>query len=149
MATTALSPARPSVIATDDAPVMRSFSPMISLADAPSVSVIEVLASPGEEPPMHVHANEDEVFYVLEGELTVWVAGEEHRARAGTCAVLPRGLPHTFAVDTDRALMLVICAPGGFPAMFGELPAPVDMALAEEIFERYGVSVVGPNPRHC
>lgn len=128
---------------------MESFHRAEILAEAPSVSVFETVAHPGEEPPMHVHVHEDEIFYVLEGRMTVWVDGAEHQVGAGACAVLPAGLPHTFAVDGESARTLVICAPGGFHGMFAEIPAPVDMAVAQEAFERYDITVTGPNPRHA
>ncbi len=148
MATTAPA-AAPSVVPAGAAPVVQSWHRVATLAAAPSVSVMEVTARPGEEPPMHVHANEDEVFYMLEGALTVWVDGEEHRVEAGDCAVLPAGLPHTFAVEGESARTLVICAPGGFHGMFEALPAPIDMAVAEGVLAGFGITVVGPNPRHA
>jgi quercetin dioxygenase-like cupin family protein len=96
---------------------------------------------------MHIHEREDETFHVLEGRLTLFVGGEEHDAPAGACALLPRGIPHTFAVESESVGMLVVCTPGGFEGMFDAVPAPVDMAVAEAAFERFGITVIGPNPR--
>ncbi len=55
--------------------------------------MVEMLAPPGDQPPLHRH--QDEGFYVLEGELSLW-AGDEHVVlRAGQFANAPRGVPHT------------------------------------------------------
>jgi quercetin dioxygenase-like cupin family protein len=109
-------------------------------------SVLEVSTRPGEEPPMHVHDREDETFYVLEGGLTLFVGDARHDAPAGACALLPRGVPHTFAVEGESVRMLVVCTPGGFEGMFDAVPAPVDMAIAQAAFARFGITVTGPNP---
>jgi len=58
-------------------------------------AMVEMLAPPGDQPPLHRHHDEDEGFYVLEGELSLW-AGDEHVVlRAGQFANAPRGVPHT------------------------------------------------------
>lgn len=140
---------RPAVCPPGGGTPVESFHPLRMMLRSPSISVSEGVVRPGQEPPMHVHEREDEVFHVLDGRLTIWVDGAEHAAGSGACAFLPRGLPHTFAVDSESVRMLVICTPGGFEGMFAEIPAPVDMAVAGAAFERYGISVTGPNPRHA
>ena len=47
-------------------------------------------------PPEHLHRGWDEVFYVLDGEMTFLIDGTEHRAPAGSFVFVPRGVPHTF-----------------------------------------------------
>ncbi len=48
------------------------------------VAVIEHHASQGHGSPLHVHHNEDEWFYVTEGELTFWTGGQVTTASAGS-----------------------------------------------------------------
>ena len=53
------------------------------------LAVIENLASRGPASPLHVHRNEDEWFYVIEGELNFWVGGSVIVAPTGTFGVRP------------------------------------------------------------
>jgi quercetin dioxygenase-like cupin family protein len=121
------------------------------------VTVMENLAARGHGSPLHVHHNEDEWFYVMEGALTFWVGGEQIEAPAGSFVFGPRNLPHTFVVASDEARFLLVLEPGGFegfvravsePAQALTLP-PADtqppepeamMAAAAE----YGLEILGP-----
>ena len=80
-------------------------------------------------PPLHSHP-QDETFYVLEGEVTVWIvpedeAGEDgawvqthaHRCGPGAATFAPGGVPHSFRVESDTARMLVLSTPGGIEDM--------------------------------
>src|SRR5881227_4287146 len=58
------------------------------------VAVIEHLAPQGAGSPLHVHHNEDEWFYVTEGELSFWVGGRLIEAPAGSFVYGPRDIPH-------------------------------------------------------
>src|SRR5215469_4580 len=76
-------------------------------ASGSEIGILEVVMSPGNEPPLHVHRNEDEWFFVLDGEVTFHVGGESHRARAGAFVSYPRGIPHTFTIESPTAWFLV------------------------------------------
>jgi quercetin dioxygenase-like cupin family protein len=92
---------------------------------------IEVTVSPGGGPPPHVHAHEDETFYVLEGELEVWVAGTLRRLRAGELAFGPRNIPHRFRNPTNRPVrILVQVFPGYAGRFFAEVARPLPAAGA-------------------
>ena len=78
------------------------------------VAVIEQLAPRGSGSPLHVHHNEDEWFYVIEGELTFWVGGKVITAPAGSFVYGPRDVPHTFIVSSDEARFLLVAEPGAF-----------------------------------
>jgi quercetin dioxygenase-like cupin family protein len=114
-------------------------------ASDPGIGVIEATISAGEEPPLHLHAGEDEWFYLLDGEVSFHVGGETYRARAGGFVSFPRGIPHTFTVESGTARVLVINTPGGFERMF-EL-APKTIGEAVEAMTRFGMEIVGPHPR--
>src|SRR5690349_13554690 len=64
-------------------------------------AVVELTGAPGDAPPLHVHANDDEGFYVLEGALRVHVGERTLRLGPGDAAVAPRGVPHVYAVESD------------------------------------------------
>jgi mannose-6-phosphate isomerase-like protein (cupin superfamily) len=56
----------------------------------------------GNMPPLHVHRRDDETFYVLEGELTLFVAGEQIVLGPGQAALAPRDVPHAYRVSQRR-----------------------------------------------
>ena len=73
-------------------------------------SLSEHLLTAASNPPMHVQTEEDEAFYVLDGEIEFEVAGDIVRATPGTFAFVARGVEHCFRVLTPTARMLVICS---------------------------------------
>ncbi len=108
-----------------------------------SLAEIEVRA--GCEPPPHRHTNEDESFYVLDGEMEFIVDGETTRARAGELAFLPRGRTHAFRVVTARTRALLHISPAGLEDAFletsdraprAELPPPPAGPPPRELIER-------------
>jgi quercetin dioxygenase-like cupin family protein len=94
-----------------------------SVETAGAMTVIQTLAAPGEGPPLHVHANDDEFICVMEGRLRVKVEGAVQGAPAGSFVFIPKGLPHTWQnPGPEKARFL-----------FGFTPASVGM---EQFFER-------------
>jgi quercetin dioxygenase-like cupin family protein len=88
------------------------------------LSVVEVSGARGQMPPLHVHRTDDEVFHVIEGEITVWNGGETVRLRAGDTAFAPRDVPHTYRVESDGARWLAIGSPGGLDCYFAAIGRP-------------------------
>jgi len=87
---------------------------------------IEATVTPGGGPPPHVHANEDESFYVIEGELELWVAGKLQKLRAGECAFGPRNVPHRFQNNTASPVRVLIQVfPGRSGRFFAEVARPL------------------------
>src|ERR1700745_1677473 len=58
--------------------------------------LLEIVVPEGVGSPWHVHPEEDEWFYVLEGNMTFWVGDTEIAMEAGSFAFGPKGVPHTF-----------------------------------------------------
>jgi quercetin dioxygenase-like cupin family protein len=73
-------------------------------------SLTEHLVTAASNPPMHVQMDEDEAFYILDGEIEFEVDGKVFTASPGTFAFVARGAAHLFRVLTDTARMLVICS---------------------------------------
>lgn len=72
---------------------------LVSSADgADGMAVIEHRMPYGEAPPLHIHHSEDEIFFCLEGEMLVEVAGVGRLLQPGDCAIAPKGVPHRFRV---------------------------------------------------
>lgn len=121
------------------------------------VAIMEQLAPQGVGSPLHVHHNEDEWFYVTEGELTFWVGGQVIVAPAGAFVYGPRDIPHTFLVTSPMARFLLVTEPGGFENFMRELSQPAltptpppppteppDMARIVATAARYGIEILGP-----
>jgi mannose-6-phosphate isomerase-like protein (cupin superfamily) len=96
--------------------------------------------------PLHVHAHEDELFYVLEGEHVFQVGDEEFRVSPGGCVFAPRGVPHAQRRVVPRnGRVLVMTSPAGLEGFFREL-ADADRTgeLGPEAYarvsDRYGVT---------
>jgi quercetin dioxygenase-like cupin family protein len=105
------------------------------------LSLIEVTDPPNAEAPLHVHHNEDEAFWVLEGEVAFEVGGETIEAGPGDFLFGPRDVPHRYSVGERGARMLFILTPGGFeelvratsdPAASRTLPADDHPMPSEE-----------------
>jgi quercetin dioxygenase-like cupin family protein len=109
----------------------------------------ESTVAPGEGPPLHVHANEDEVFYVLEGTLRVKLESEVRAASAGSFLFIPRGLPHTWQnIGDTPARLFVMLTPAGLETFFERFAELPEGASAPEGFRTLGreagMHVVGP-----
>ncbi|MGD0891857.1 MAG: cupin domain-containing protein [Terracidiphilus sp.] len=100
---------------------------------------------PGGGPPPHSHANEDETFYVLEGNYELLQDGQWVKAAAGECVQTSRGSFHTFRnAGTTTGRMLVFVAPAGLDKYLEELSAfkaPDDMAAILALSARYGIAL--------
>lgn len=119
--------------------------------------LFEDVMSQGKTTPLHVHADEDETLYVLEGEILVHIDGDDHVVGANGVAVAPRGVPHAFLVKSETARVLTLQTPGSAEAFYrgASVPAgtdadasgPVDFARVRESAERFGgMQVLGPPP---
>ena len=121
------------------------------------VAVIEHLGPRGAGSPLHVHHREDEWFYVLDGQLTLWVGGEVVNAPAGSFVYGPRDVPHTFIVASEQARFLLVTEPAGFDGFFRAAsgpaarlaipPAPTeppDIEGLTALAATYGIEILGP-----
>jgi quercetin dioxygenase-like cupin family protein len=111
------------------------------------LTAFENVIAPGDGPPLHKHANEDEVFYVLEGDLRFKLGEEIGPAPAGSFVFIPRGVPHCFQnVGTDPARVLVLFNPAGMEGFFepfAELDE-VDPEAFARLGREVGMDIVGP-----
>ena len=109
---------------------------------------------PGFGSPYHTHHDEDESFYVLEGEVAFVCDGKWLKAGPGTFVFGPREIAHGFVVvGTVPARMLLMTTPGRFEGFVRELAAPAgaaaappDMAAMMAAAARYNLDILGPLP---
>jgi quercetin dioxygenase-like cupin family protein len=123
-----------------------------------SFSLIEEFAPRGEGTPLHVHREDDETFYILEGELTFYLGDEQPPipASAGSFVHIPGGVVHAFKVDSETARYLIITTLQherfyraiSDPAQSRTLPpeAPLDMERIGAAMQEYKVEMLGPPP---
>ena len=88
-------------------------------------AVFEVLLPNGPSPPLHSHP-QDETFYILDGEVTVWVEDQPRHCQPGAIAFAPSGVPHSFRVESDTARMLVLSTPAGIERYVRALSEPAE-----------------------
>jgi mannose-6-phosphate isomerase-like protein (cupin superfamily) len=121
-----------------------------------SFTLAEMCGPRGDMPPLHVHHRDDEAFYVIEGELSLFVAGEQLLLGPGQAALAPRERPHCYRVESEQARWLVITAPAGLdafirevaePAAAAQLPPagrPHDPAVLAQAAAKVGIEILAP-----
>lgn len=114
------------------------------------VSVLEATEPPGFGPPIHIHDDAAEAFYVLDGEYVMSLDGEEHRCPAGSFIFIPMGVPHGFRVGEMPSRKLNFYFPAAMTGYFDDLAAALaqtdvtDEELAT-IAEAHKMHIVGPS----
>jgi mannose-6-phosphate isomerase-like protein (cupin superfamily) len=118
---------------------------------AQAFSLLEAEEPANFGPPMHIHHDAAEAFYVVSGEYRIFIGDDEHVCPAGSFIYIPAGAPHGFRVGAAPSRKLNIYAPAAMVGYFDELAAAIarnemdDDTLAE-IARRYGMEVIGPVP---
>jgi len=119
--------------------------------------LVDERASRGESVPLHLHRDDMESFYVVEGEVAFFIGDSPGvRAPAGSFAHLPGGTVHGFRIESETARYLILTTPrhGEFYRAItlasrpGGLP-PLDSIEGSQIKQasaQYGVEFVGPLP---
>jgi quercetin dioxygenase-like cupin family protein len=115
-----------------------------------SIMLFEETVPAGTKSLFHLHRDSDEVAWVLAGEITFMIGDDVRVGGAGTCAFLPRNVPHAWknsGRDTGRVVFLYTPASaGGYVEELLHRPGPMSDAERKELRERYHWEIVGPNP---
>jgi mannose-6-phosphate isomerase-like protein (cupin superfamily) len=117
------------------------------------LSVVEHPMDAGRLVPPHVHANEDEYSYVLQGEFGVRIGDFETTVGSGSYIFKPRAIPHTFwNAGPEPARLIEMISPAGFEQFFDRLAdiyaaagngAPDQVAIGE-LAARYNLAFTNP-----
>lgn len=119
-------------------------------------SLTEATVEAGYASPFHVHHDDDEAIYVLDGTIDLHLGDDVREGHAGAWFFMPRAIPHGYVVREDGpARMLILTAPAGFEKFFHEYGQPVDAgppaapAISREEGERvlraeYGIEFLPP-----
>ena len=132
---------------------------LLTDSDAPVV-VAEGVLPIGASPPLHVHADLDDSFYLLDGRMVVRCGDDVFVATSGTWVQFPSQVPHTFRVLDGPARILMVHANDSFiravraigrPAAAGDVPTTGAGPPIEELnraFAAHGMTNVGPPMQH-
>ena len=120
---------------------------------------VEGLADSHMAVPLHAHTREEEIWYVLEGEITFTVGDQTWTGGPGSFAYIPRHVPHTFQVRSETARWFGFGIPAGLDQWFFEtgepagsltLPpapdGPPDVEALIASLKKYGTETLGPPP---
>ncbi|RWA67434.1 cupin domain-containing protein [Mesorhizobium sp.] len=132
----------------------------VSAADGEDgICVIEHRLPYGDSPPLRVHRNEDEIFHIIEGRMRFQINGHERMVGSGETVIAPKGLPHTFKVESpEGAHTLTVTRGSDFetmvrqasrPAERPNLPPPAEptpemIATLTRLCGKNGIDIVGP-----
>ncbi len=104
--------------------------------------------SPKRGTPLHVHHNQDEVFYILEGEYAFKVGEEMFNLKTGDSIFLPMKIPHAWTQVSTTGKMMVVLQPAGkleefFKTMAAFKGEPTKEQIAK-LFSDNEMQIVGP-----
>jgi quercetin dioxygenase-like cupin family protein len=125
-----------------------------------ALTLFEERSQRGKVTPLHMHPNADETFWVVSGEIRIYVDGAERAVGPGGVACVPRGIPHAVMVTSETAQVITIVTPGckelemffrdvGVPATQRTLPPsmPLPLEKIRAAAMRHGsVVILGPPP---
>jgi quercetin dioxygenase-like cupin family protein len=144
----------PAVVRQDEAPVLRAFGQEVTILldgqrTGGKLTAWINVNPPGDGPPPHYHAVEDETFHILEGHAAFLVNGEWREVGPGGSAFMPHGSVHTFKNVGDGPLrMFITTTPSGFEKFFARCadefakPGGPDMPRISQIAEEHGIHFV-------
>ncbi len=128
---------------------------------ATQMSAVEFTAPRGFGPPLHLHREEDEIMYVIDGDIRLDLGDESQVVTSGAVVSLPHGIPHIFQVLSEEARFLTVTSGAqahptfdtfvralGVPTDPQALPAPIeiDPGHVARVCADHGIEVLGPPP---
>ncbi len=104
--------------------------------------------TPNGGPPLHIHPNQDEWFYVVEGNYLFQVGEDKYKLEKGDTIFLPRNVQHAFIQLSQKGKMIVSYLPAGkMEEFFAVTDKWISTPTKEEIakvFSEHNMQVVGP-----
>jgi mannose-6-phosphate isomerase-like protein (cupin superfamily) len=114
-------------------------------------TLLEAAEPPNFGPPLHIHTNAAEAFYVLEGEYRIFIDDDVYACLAGSFIFIPAGTRHGFRVGDAPSRKLNLYTPAAMVGYFDQLSEALlagdaDPTSLDAIAQRHGMEVVGPVP---
>jgi quercetin 2,3-dioxygenase len=121
----------------------------VSKADTKgNFSLFEYIGVEKTGPSFHVHLEQDEHFFVIEGEYKFRLGEEYFKLTAGDSIFLPRNIPHTWIQLSDRGRLIYMVSPAGtFEEFFQEMleiKSPPTKEFIDEMHAKHNMKIVGP-----
>lgn len=111
-------------------------------------AICEQIVRPGNGAPPHIHHNEEEAFFILEGKFDILIGSETKRLAQGDFMHVARGHVRGFTnVGDADGRLLILHVPGSASAFYigmGKLPFPPDLKDIKALGDRYGIEIVMP-----
>jgi quercetin dioxygenase-like cupin family protein len=114
---------------------------------AGALGLVDMVHVPaGHMSPLHVHHAHDEGFYLLEGEVSLYMPGRCIQPRPGDYVLAPRGVPHTYRVGPAPARWLITSTPAGFERFVADVAAAAadDPQQLAAIAAEHEIEILGP-----
>ena len=123
-------------------------------------ALLEYRSTPGHEPPPHIHINQDELLYILDGEIEAYCQDQVVKVASGQCIFLPRNFAHAWYCDSPELRMLILTQPGGVDEYFEAMSTPAtsmtlpssqitylmdDPEHAIQLGIEHGIRILGPD----
>jgi quercetin dioxygenase-like cupin family protein len=113
-----------------------------------AIAMFEYTGTQKIGPPLHIHFNQDEMFYILEGSFLFQVGEEKHTLQGGDSIFLPRNIPHTWLQLSDKGKIVYWVNPAGkmedFFLKMNGLTKPPTPEEAQQIHLDHDMKIVGP-----
>jgi mannose-6-phosphate isomerase-like protein (cupin superfamily) len=118
---------------------------------AGAFALLEAAEPPDFGPPLHIHHDAAEAFYVLDGEYHIFIAEHTYLCPAGSFIYVPAGIRHGFRVGSVPSRKLNLYTPAAMIGYFDALSAAItsgdaDPERLDEIARRHAMEVIGPVP---
>jgi quercetin dioxygenase-like cupin family protein len=120
-----------------------------------SFSLFENRSGGQSKTPIHVHADDDETLFIIEGEMKAIIAGKEQTIKAGESIFLPRGIPHQLMNTSGHpSHYMLLCTPSGFEGFLAEgghlkgpdelvgPPTPEDIERLKAAAPNFGITLL-------
>jgi quercetin dioxygenase-like cupin family protein len=114
-------------------------------------ALLEAAEPPGFGPPLHIHNDAAEAFFILDGEYRVFIEDRAYQCPAGSFIYIPAGTRHGFQVGDGASRKLNLYTPAAMVGYFDQLSATISRGETEpdrldEIAKRHGMEILGPVP---
>ena len=89
-------------------------------------ALIKISVHRGAEPPPHTHSREDESYFILDGTIRYTIGNDQITVNKGEYVYLPKDVPHSFEIISEKAEVLMWISPAGLDQWFWDnsVPAP-------------------------
>jgi quercetin dioxygenase-like cupin family protein len=89
-------------------------------------ALIKIIVQRGAEPPPHTHSREDESYFILKGSIQYTIGDHQLTVNEGEYVYLPKDVPHSFKILSEKAEVLMLMSPAGLEQWFWDnsVPAP-------------------------